>query len=58
MVPIILLDTWIKGMLPAIEWLPVVPVALLVMSTLTVVWVASYVYILYRKVVDDDAAPA
>lgn len=58
MVPIILLDTWVKGILPAIEWLPVVPVALLVMSTLTVVWVASYVYILYRKVVDDDAAPA
>lgn len=58
MVSIILLDTWVKGILPAIEWLPVVPVALLVMSTLTVVWVASYVYILYRKVVDDDAAPA
>jgi hypothetical protein len=58
MVPLILLDTWVKGMLPAIEWLPVVPVALLAMSTITVIWVASYVYILYRKVVDDDAAPA
>jgi hypothetical protein len=58
MVPIILLDTWIKGIWPVISWLPVVPIALLVMSTLTVVWVSSYVYILYRRIVDDDAAPA
>ena len=58
MIPIILFDAWLKRALPAIEWLPIVPIALLVMSTLTVIWSASYVYILYRKVVDDDAAPA
>lgn len=58
MIPIILFDVWLKGIWPVIEWLPIVPVALLVMSTLTVVWSASYIYLLYRKVVDDDAAPA
>lgn len=58
MIPIILLDTWLKSLLPAIEWLPVVPVALLVMTTLTVIWMASYIYLLYRRIVDDDAAPA
>ena len=58
MVPIILFDTWLKGVQPAIEWLPIIPVALLIMSTLTMMWSASYVYLLYRKVVDDDAAPA
>lgn len=58
MVPLILLDTWIKGMLPAIEWLPVVPFALVIMSSLTVVWAASYIYMLYRKVVEDDSTPA
>lgn len=58
MIPIILFDSWLKGLLPVIEWLPIVPVALMIMSTLTVIWSASYVYILYRKVVDDDAAPA
>lgn len=58
MVPIILLDTWVKQVLPAIEWLPVIPVALLAMGTLTIVWTASYVYLLYRRIVDDDAAPA
>lgn len=58
MVPIILLDTWIKGIWPVIHWVPVVPIALIVMSSLTIVWSSSYTYLLYRKVVDDDAAPA
>ena len=57
-IPIILLDAWAKKMWPAIEWLPTVPVALLVLSSMTLVWVASYVYMLYRRVVDDDASPA
>ena len=58
MIPIILLDGWIKTVVPAISWMPIVPLSLLVMSSLSVVWMASYVYLLYRKVVDDDAAPA
>ncbi len=58
MVPVILLDTWLKGMWPVISWIPVVPVMLLVMGTATIVWTASYIYLFYRRVVDDDAAPA
>lgn len=57
-IPIILLDAWLKSVWPAIVWLPVVPVVLLIMSTLTVIWSASYVYLLYRRIVDDDASPA
>lgn len=58
MIPIIIFDTWLKSLLPATQWVPIVPVALLVMSSLTITFVASYVYVLYRKVVEDDAAPA
>jgi hypothetical protein len=58
MIPVIIFDTWLKGILPAIGWLPIVPVTLLAMSSLTIVAVAAYVYLLYRKVVEDDAAPA
>jgi hypothetical protein len=58
MFPIVLLDTWLKHVLPSISWLPIVPVALLLVSSLMVVWMTSYVYLLYRKVVDDDASPA
>jgi hypothetical protein len=58
MIPIIIFDSWLKSVWSAIEWLPLVPVALLAMGSVTVVWMASYVYMLYRKIVDDDASPA
>ncbi len=58
LIPIILLDAWLKGAVSGLEWLPVVPIALLIMTTVTVIWVAAYVYILYRRIVDDDTAPA
>lgn len=58
MVPIILLDTWFKSVVPAASWLPTVPVVLLIMGSLTIIWASSYIYLLYRKVVDDDAKPA
>ncbi len=58
LIPIILLDAWIKGLWPVIDAIPIVPVALLLASTASVVWAASYIYLLYRKVVDDDSAPA
>lgn len=57
-VPVILFDTWLKSVFPAIQWLPIVPVVLLVMGTLTVMWAASYIYLLYREIVDNDAEPA
>lgn len=57
-VPVILFDTWLKSVFPAIQWLPIVPVVLLVMGTLTVMWTASYVYLLYREIVDNDAESA
>jgi len=58
MIPIILLDGWLKSVWPAITWIPIVPIFFLIMASLSVLWLASYTYMLYRKVVDDDAAPA
>ena len=58
MIPIILLDSFVKSKFEQISWLPVVPVCMLIMTTFTIIWTASYVYLLYRKVVDDDAKPA
>jgi hypothetical protein len=57
-IPIILIDAWIKNLLPATAWLPIVPVTFLLVNSASVVLAASYIYLLYRKVVDDDAAPA
>lgn len=58
MVPTILLDLSLKSAIPALEWLPTIPFALLVMGAGTTIWASAYIYMLYRKVVDDDAKPA
>ncbi len=58
MIPIILFDEWIKQLVPAISWLPLVPLTIIAMGSLTLVFASSYVYLLYRRIVDDDAAPA
>lgn len=52
--PIVLLDLWLKQVIPAIEWIPVIPVMLLLLGSVSIVWMATYVYLLYRKIVDND----
>lgn len=56
LIPFILIDMWVKNLLPAISWVPFVPLMVLALSTFTVIWTSAYVYLLYRKVVDDDAS--
>lgn len=53
-IPFILIDMGLKSLWPAIEWVPIVPTAIVVMSAISTVWVSSYVYLLYRKVVDNE----
>ncbi len=55
LIPIILLDGWLKNTWDVIDWLPTVPIFTLILSSFSVVWISSYVYLLYRKVVADDA---
>lgn len=57
-IPIILFDDWLKNVLPSISWLPLVPLVIIGLSSLTLVFVTSYIYLLYRRIVDDDDAPA
>jgi len=54
----ILLDNWVKLLLPAIKDLPFVPYIGALTVAFAVVWYASYVYLFYRRVVDDHAKPA
>ena len=58
MVPTILLDSWLKDTWKQLDAIPIVPVGVAFLSAVTMVWFAAYVYLLYRKVVDDDAKPA
>ena len=60
MIPLILFDSWIRGKIDIawLEFIPLVPLVATLLSSLTAIWAASYIYILYRKIVDDDSAPA
>ena len=57
-IPTIMLDGWIKSIVPYFTGLPVVPIMLLVMGAVTLIWIAAYIYLLYRRIVEDDALPA
>ena len=56
LIPAILIEMWLKSLWPAINSFPLVPIIILGISTFTAIWTATYVYLLYRKVVDDDAS--
>jgi hypothetical protein len=58
MIPIIMIDGWAKDTWSAIYWVPTIPIILLLLGSLTIIWISSYVYLFYRKVVADEAAPA
>jgi len=58
MIPMVLFDTGIKNVIPVIKDVPFVPVAAALMGSITAVWTSAYIYILYRRIVDDDASPA
>ncbi len=58
MVPVVGLSAWLQTSIEWTAFIPIVPVALLLLSATTIIFAASYVYLLYRKVVDDDASPA
>jgi len=58
LIPTILLDGALKSALPGLGWLPLVPLVALGLMTFSIIMTSSYVYIFYRKVVEDDSAPA
>lgn len=52
LIPVIILDSWLK-----LSWLPILPILVLILSTLTIIWIAAYIYTLYRQIVDDPTPP-
>ena len=58
LIPFIMIDMGLKAWIPAIDWQPIVPVVVLILGTISFIWMTTYVYLLYRGIVDDDAKPA
>lgn len=56
--PIVGFDSWLKSVAPAVNWLPIVPLVVTSLSAGSLVWSSAYVYLLYRKVLEDNASPA
>lgn len=56
MIPLILLDTWLISVWPVVGNIPIVPVGILLVSTVSIFWASTYIYLLYRKVVDNESA--
>jgi len=52
LIPLILIDEWLKSIWTIYINVPTVPFVLAVLSTVSIIWASSYVYLLYRKVVD------
>lgn len=55
---IILIPTILVAEAIDVVWLPLVPVATVFLSSLTLIWSSSYIYLLYRKLIDDKTPPA
>ena len=58
LIPTILIDTGLVNIWPVVGNIAVVPIVLMLFGVVAFIWAASYIYLLYRKVVDDDAKPA
>lgn len=56
--PTILLDGWLRSIWPWFEQVPFVPIVILLVTSFASVVISAYIYLLYRKVVEDDADPA
>jgi len=54
----VLLDNLLKMSFPDTAGFSIVPYVGAIVSSVAIVWFAAYVYLFYRKVVDDDAKPA
>lgn len=50
----VLLDALIRQLLPGVNWLPIVPIAVLLLTAWSALWASIYIYLLYRKLVDNE----
>jgi hypothetical protein len=55
---VILVTRFLASFISWIEFIPIVPIVMTAMTASVTVWISAYMYILYRKVVEDDAEPA
>lgn len=55
--PIILLENELSVNWSWLSEVPVVPFVLLILTIITLIWTSAYIYLLYRRILDDNAGP-
>lgn len=58
MIPFVIGINALQDKVGWLEHVAIIPVAIIIMTALSTVWGSAYIYLLYRRMVDDDAAPA
>jgi hypothetical protein len=54
MIPLIMLFAWLGGVWPWLNNVPILPVILVFIMCFAVVFISSYMYLLYRKILEQD----
>ena len=54
MLPLILLDMWLKSIAEFMASWPIIPILLQVMTCFTFIYVAAYLYLFYRRMLDNE----
>lgn len=54
MLPVILLDMWLKGMINWLKNWPIVPFFLLVVTCFVFIYLATYLYLYYRWLLEQE----
>ncbi len=58
LVPLVVLTSLLADVWEWLDVVPIMPTAVAFVSAFSTVWAASYIYLLYRRIVDDNAKPA
>lgn len=58
LIPIIMFEGALSSAIPLMSGVPIIPMVALLLASFSIVFASAYIYLFYRKVVDDDSAPA
>lgn len=55
MIPLIIIESWLRSQWAWLDVVPIIPFLITIMSAISSIWVAAYIYLFYRKLVDDES---
>ncbi|MDO4870818.1 MAG: hypothetical protein Q3996_01860 [Candidatus Saccharibacteria bacterium] len=56
--PVVLLERWLGTKIVLLKNIPIVPAWVAILTIVSLIWTYTYVYLFYRKIVEDESEPA